>query len=97
VRCGSIGASADAIEALADDGQSVFGGEEQNTATAGDGETTQAWPGGSDGDGQVESEEGFAALGLAADDTDGFGAPEAFDEPALLGRDERELVSLAYR
>jgi hypothetical protein len=34
--------------------------------------------------------------GTGAYHADGFGAPEAFDEPALLGRDEHELVSLAY-
>jgi hypothetical protein len=38
---------------------------------------------------QVEREEGFALLGLAADDADGLGSPQSLDEPAaLLGNDD---------
>ena len=40
-------------------------------------------PGG-DRDGQIQGEEGLAALGLAADDADGLVGPQAVDEPALL-------------
>ena len=86
-----------AREALADDGQSVLGGEEQHATATGDGEATQAGGSGGDGNGQVEREEGFAALGLAADDADGLSAPEAFDEPALLGGDEGDLVGVTDR
>ena len=32
----------------------------------------------------IEGEEGFAALGFAADDADGFLRPQPLDEPALL-------------
>ena len=58
----------------------------------GHGEATQAGRGGSDRHGHVESEERFEALGLSANDADGFGAPEPLDEPALLGGERLELV-----
>ncbi len=50
---------ADAVEAAADDVQSVFGGIEQNAAGAADREAAQAGDAGGDGDGQIEGEEGF--------------------------------------
>ena len=89
------GGGADAVEALAHDGQGILGSEEQDATGARHREAAQTRRGGGDGDGQIEGKEGFAALGLAADDADGLGAPEALDEPALLGGDERELVSVA--
>ena len=93
------GGGTDAFEALTDDMQRVLGGVEQHTAGALDGEAAQAGCSGGDGDGQIEGEEGFAALGLAADDADGFFGPELIDQPAALlgsfgktpGRLDREL------
>jgi hypothetical protein len=66
------GGGTDAFEAAADDVQCVFGRIEQDAAGAADREAAQARDAGSDGDGQIEGEEGFAALGFAADDPDGF-------------------------
>ena len=69
------GGGADAFEAAADDVQGIFGGIEQDAAGAADREAAQAGDAGGDGDRQIEGEEGFAALGLAADDADGFFRP----------------------
>ena len=62
----------------------VFGGIEQDAAWAADRESAQAGHAGGDGDSQIESEEGFAAFGFAADDADGFFRPQPIYEPALL-------------
>jgi hypothetical protein len=62
----------------------VLGGIEQDPAGPRDREAAQAGGSGGDGDGQIEGEEGFAALGLAADDADGFFRPQPVDEPASL-------------
>ena len=78
----------------------VFGGIEQDAAGAPDREAAQAGDAGGDGDGQIESEEGFTAFGLAANDADGFFRPQPIDEPALLlgaigevpGRLDRKLA-----
>ena len=69
--------------ALANDVGSVFGGEQQNAAGS-SGEAPQAGRAGRDGDCEVESEKGFAALRLA--DADRLLAPQLFDEPASLLR-----------
>ncbi len=80
------GGGADALEATADDMQRVLGGIEQDPTWVGDREAAQAGRSGGDGYGQIEGEEGFAAVGLAADDADGFLGPQLIDEPApLLG------------
>ena len=78
------GGGTDAFEAAADDVQRVLGGIEQDAAGAADREAAQAGDAGGDGDREIEGEEGFAALGLAADDADGFLRPQPIDEPALL-------------
>jgi hypothetical protein len=69
------GGGADAFEAATDGVQGILGGIEQNAAGVAHREATQAWDAGGDGDGQIEGEEGFAALRLAADDADGFVRP----------------------
>ena len=51
---------------------------------ADDREAAQTGSSGGDGDGQIEGQEGFAALRLAADDADRFLRPQVGDEPALL-------------
>ena len=94
------GGGADAIEPAADDVECVLGGIEQDAAGVGHREAAQAGDAGGDGDGQIEGEEGFAALGLAADDADGLFGPQPVDEPALLlgavgeapGRLDRKLA-----
>ena len=40
---------------------------------------------GSDADGQVQSQEAFAAFGFAAQDADGLLGPKFFDQPLGLG------------
>jgi hypothetical protein len=69
------GGGTDALEAAADDMERVLGGIEQHATGARDGEAAQAGDAGGDGDRQIEGEEGFAALWLAADDADGFFRP----------------------
>ena len=64
--------------------QRVLGGEEQDAAALRHREAAQAGDAGGDGDGDVEGEERLAALGLAADDTDGLLGPQAGDQPAVL-------------
>ena len=59
----------------ADDVLCILGGVEQDAAGARHLEAAQAGRSGGHCDGQVEGEEGFAALGLAADDADGFVGP----------------------
>ena len=69
------GGGTDTFKAAADDVQGVFGGIEQDAAGSADREAAQAGDAGGDSNGQIEGEEGFAALGLAADDADGFIRP----------------------
>ena len=64
----------------------VLGGIQEDAAGVGHGKAAQAGDTGSNGDGEVESEERLAALGLAADDADGLLRPEAGDEPAHAPR-----------
>src|ERR1700732_5217933 len=66
------GGGADALEAATDDMERVLGGIEQHATGARDREAAQTGDAGADGDRQIEGEEGFAALRLAADDADGF-------------------------
>ena len=90
----------DAFEAATDDMECVLGGIEQDAAGAVHREAAQAGGAGGDGNGQIEGEEGFAALGFAADDPDGLFRPQPIDEPALLvgaigetpGRLDRKLA-----
>src|SRR5271166_6949182 len=79
------GGGADAVEPPAHDVERVLGGIEQNAAGAWHAEATQARNAGRDRDGEVQGEEGFAALGLAADDADRLLGPQPGDEPALFG------------
>ncbi len=69
--------------ALSNDVGSVFGGEQQNAAGSSE-EAPQAGRAGRDGDCEVESEKGFAALWLS--NADRLLAPQLFDEPAPLLR-----------
>jgi hypothetical protein len=73
-----------ALEALTYDGSSVFRGIEQHGSSLPGRELPQARDTCGDRDGAIEGEEGFAALGLAADDANGLSHPQPFDEPGLL-------------
>ena len=55
--------------------QGVLGGIEQDATGARHREAAQAGSAGGDRDGEVQRQEGFAALGFAADDADGFVGP----------------------
>jgi hypothetical protein len=80
------GGGTDALEAAANDVQGIFGRIEQNAAGTRDREASQAGCCRSDGDGQIEGEEGFAAFGLTADDPDRLLGPQLIDQPTpLLG------------
>jgi hypothetical protein len=80
----ATGGGADSVEAAAHDVECVFGGIEQDATGADDGEAAQTGRSGGDGDGQIEGQEGFAALGFAADDADRLFRPQVGDEPVLL-------------
>jgi hypothetical protein len=59
-------------------------GRQYTRADADRAEAAQAWDAGGSGHGDVEGEEGRAALGLAAADADGLLGPQGGDEPAML-------------
>ena len=84
-------------QARAHDVERVFGGEEQHAPSAGGAKAPQTRRAGGDSDRQVEGEKRLAALGLTADDTDGLGRPELFDQPAVLGALDREGVRRLHR
>jgi hypothetical protein len=73
--------------------QRVLGGAEQNAARTWHDEAAQARDAGGDRDGDIESEERLAALGLASDDTDGLLRPQARDQPAVLLGSLGETIS----
>lgn len=66
---------ADAHQPLAHDMQRILGRIQQHRARLGDGKATQRRLARSDRDGELESQERFAALGLATHDTHGLLAP----------------------
>jgi hypothetical protein len=66
--------------------QGIFGGVEQHAPGVRHGEAAQAGHAGRNRDGEAEGEEGFAAFGLAADDSDRLLGPQGGDEPALAAR-----------
>ena len=80
---GGGGGVGDPLQAFAHLVSRVFGREQQHGAAPRGAEVAQAWHACGDGDGEVEREEGLAALGLAADDADALLAPERLDHPLL--------------
>lgn len=76
------GSRGDTGEALADHGERVLGSEEEHGPGDARRKLAQARRAGGDGDGEIEGEEGLAALGLAAEDADRLVDPEGLDEPA---------------
>ena len=85
VEIGEIsGGGADAVEPVADDVEGVLGGIEEDASRLGYTEAAQARGAGGDRNGEIEGEEGFAAFGLAADDTDSLLGPQCGDEPSLF-------------
>ena len=75
------GGPGDALETGAHDMAGVLGGEQQDRPGPFGGEVAQAGDAGGHRDGEIEREEGFAALGFAADDADRVAAPEPVDQP----------------
>jgi len=69
----------DALQALAHDGQGVFGRKQEHFARASHGELAQASSPRSNTDGDVQRQEAFAAFGFAAEDADGLIGPQSFD------------------
>jgi hypothetical protein len=80
----AAGRGADAAESLAHDRLGVLGSIQEHATGLRHCEAPQGGPARGDRDGQVQGEEGFAALGLAADDADRALAPQVRDEPALF-------------
>ena len=85
------GGTGDALEAVAHDVAGVLGGEQQHGAASGGAEVAQARHPRGHRDGEVEREEGFAALGLAADDAHALLAPQRLDHPLPLPRPVLEV------
>ena len=88
------GGGADTLEPAAHDVQGILGRVQQHPAGTCDGEAAQARCARGDRDGQVQGEEGLAAFGFAADDSDGLFGPQPGDEPALLLGPISQAVSL---
>ena len=86
-----LSGASDAFQALAHDGQGVFGGKEQHFAGAPNGKLAQTGRAGSDADGHIQSQKAFAAFGFAAEDADGLIGPKPLDQPLGL-RAERWRV-----
>ena len=86
------GGATEALEPRAHEMQRVLGRIEQHRAAPDGGKAAQARRAARDGDEQVEGEEALAALGLAADDAHGLVGPQILDEPAPLGRTDRQLA-----
>ena len=86
----------DGLKALAEDMGRVLGCEQEDAAGLG-GEAPHAGDAGGDGDGDVEGEEGLAALRLAADDADALLVPERVDEPGLGRGADLEFARRAGR
>lgn len=78
------GGGTDPLQTTTHDVQGVLRSVEQDTTRLRDAEPAQARRSGGDRDGQVQREEGLAALRLPADDADGIGRPQIGDQPALL-------------
>ena len=76
----------DALEPVAHDVQGVLGGEEEHPTWASGGEAPETRDARCDRHGQVEREEGLAALGLAPHDANGLVGPQAVDEPMPFRR-----------
>jgi hypothetical protein len=76
------GCGGNALQALAHDEGIILGSKHQHGTTLTGWKAAQAGGTGGDGDGKIESEEGFTTFGFAADDSDRLGAPQAFDQPA---------------
>ena len=85
------GGARDPLEPGTHDVAGVLGGEQQDGSCLAGGEAAQAGHAGGDRDGEVEGEEGLAALGLAADDADRLAPPQHVDEPLLAARALFEL------
>jgi hypothetical protein len=74
------------LETLAHDDGGILGGEQQDGTTLSGWEAAQTGAAGGDSDGKIERQEGFAALGFAANYADCLSAPpQAFDQPARRG------------
>jgi hypothetical protein len=83
---------ADPLQPLAHHRQGVFGREEQNLSGALNGKTAQARRAGGDADGDIQSQETFAAFGFAAQNAHRLLGPEVFDQPVGLRSDSIELA-----
>jgi hypothetical protein len=78
------GSCGDAFQPPAHNRMGILCGIEEDAAGVRYREAAQAGDASSDGDGQIEGQEGLAALGLAADDADGVLRPQLSYEPAQL-------------
>ena len=80
---GGGGGVGDPVQALAHPMAGVLGGEQQHGTACGGTVVAQAWDAGGHGDGEVQRQQGFAALGLAADDAHGLLGPQRVHHPLL--------------
>ena len=83
----------DALESAAHDVQSVLGRIQQHAPRMRHREVAQTRCAGSDGNGQIQSEEGFSELRFPADDSDCLLGPQPGNEPALLLGTISETIS----
>ena len=82
---------------MADNRQRVFRREDQHRPGAADREPAQAGSAGGDADGDIQRQEAFAALGLAAEYADRLIGPESFDQPLRLVAIIGQFAGAFYR
>ena len=91
---GELSEGANPFQAGTDHAQGIFGGEKQDRARAMDGEASQTGGARGNANGQIQSQEAFAAFRFAAENADGLIGPEILDEPLReAGRSGGNLAS----
>src|SRR5262252_3773500 len=75
---------ADSLEPPSDHIEGILGGIEKDASGARDRKAAQARRASGDRDGEIQSEERFAALRLGADNPDSLLGPQILDQPVLL-------------
>lgn len=81
---GDLSGRRDTFKPLTHDRQRVFGWKKQHRSATSYWELPQTGSTGSNADSDIQSQEAFAAFGLAAEDADGLLGPELLDQPLSL-------------
>jgi hypothetical protein len=79
-----VGGVGDALQALSHHVGGILGRIAEHGSRLPSREVAQAGAARSDRNGKIKGKEGFTALGLTADDTNGFFAPQTLNQPSRL-------------